>query len=206
MTDTNDTNDNSNTDKVVAQNEANAAAGLPPVSTNLRTPTPVPEESLSPIYPKMTEIVDAMEHGNPIPVSEAVEELEKPSPDGSDTMRKLMDTVQEDGALEGGPAYTPELTPGVVAMRDIIEKTRVAEEDPADDAANVSAANVSAVNAATSAATATIASNTAIAATTTANTAFASIGKLKRHVRDLRIGFVVLTVVLVGDLISHFVA
>ena len=191
-----DNNELPNADKVVALNEANAAAGLPPVSTNLRTPTATPEDTLSPIYPKMSEIVDAAEHGNPIPVNDAVEVLEKPSPDGSDAMRKLMDTVQEEGALEGEDVNHG-VPPHVVAMRDIIQKSRVAEDDDEQAVRKsqnyASAAAISSLNAATT--TAGI-----------ANTAFASIGKLKRHVRDLRIGFVVLTVVLVGDIISHLVA
>jgi hypothetical protein len=175
-----DNNERPNADKVVALNEANAAAGLPPVSTNLRTPTPTPEDTLSPIYPKMSEIVDAAEHGNPIPVNDGVEVLEKPSPDGSDTMRKLMDTVDDTEQTDPDVAVVGEITGGKITYYE----------------GALSTASASAINA----------SNTAISATTTANQALASIGKLKRHVRDLRIGFVVLTVVLVGDLISHLVA
>lgn len=84
--------------KIAAQNKANEAAGLPPVSTDLATPTPTPESDLGPLYPKMTDIVSAVTDAQPIPVADNVVSAEKPEPadqHAASDLRRYMDTVAE---------------------------------------------------------------------------------------------------------------
>jgi len=79
-------------EEIEAQNERNLAAGLPPVSNDLKSPA-TNEDALGPLYPRMTEIMDAAYNEAPIPVAEEVSEIEKPSSSGD--IRKFIDTVDD---------------------------------------------------------------------------------------------------------------
>jgi hypothetical protein len=100
--------------RIQKQNDINEAAGLPPLSHDNIHPASVDEESLSPLYPKMADIIGASQ-GHPIPVAEElVAELEKPSyrsdmADATVAIRAAIEIVETDPLMGIDPVTTTPL-------------------------------------------------------------------------------------------------
>lgn len=120
--------------KVIEQNAANFNAGLPPISLDGVSPLLIPESTLSPIYPRMTELVDAVKHDRPIPVDDSVVEIERPSSYDPLGLRRFMDTVAEEDALTGDPIPVPyEPREEVQKMRDTLDAYNASQDEPVNE-------------------------------------------------------------------------